>query len=55
MIDHGGTTMKLLGVISTVVFSLTLGATALAYPQQEQGDQQQKDNLLYPDSLSESP
>lgn len=32
--------MKLLGVISTAVLSLTLGATALAYPQQEQRDQQ---------------
>ncbi len=35
--------MKLLGVISTTVLSLTLGATALAYPQQEQHDQQQED------------
>jgi hypothetical protein len=40
MIDHGGTTMKLLGAISTVIFSLTLGATALAYPQQGQRDRQ---------------
>ena len=32
--------MKLLGAISTAVLALTLGATALAYPQQEQRDQQ---------------
>ncbi|MGA8429074.1 MAG: hypothetical protein WB729_04600 [Candidatus Sulfotelmatobacter sp.] len=31
--------MKLLGVIGTAVLSLTVGATALAYPQQEQRDQ----------------
>jgi hypothetical protein len=35
--------MKLLGLISTAVLSLTLGATALAYPQQEQREQEQKD------------
>jgi hypothetical protein len=35
--------MKLFGVISTAVLSLTLGATALAYPQQEQHDQDEKE------------
>ena len=34
--------MKLAGMIGTGVLSLTLGATALAYPQQEQHDQQEE-------------
>jgi len=34
--------MKLLGVVSTAVLSLTLGATALAYPQQEQREQEEQ-------------
>jgi hypothetical protein len=34
--------MKLVGVISTAVLSLTLGAAAPAYAQQEQHDQQQE-------------
>jgi cytochrome oxidase assembly protein ShyY1 len=34
--------MKLIGVIGTGILSLTLGATALAYPQQEQHDQQEE-------------
>jgi hypothetical protein len=34
--------MKLFGVIGTAVLSLTLGATALAYPQQEQHEQEEQ-------------
>ena len=34
--------MKLAGMIGTGILSLTLGATALAYPQQEQHDQQEE-------------
>ena len=34
--------MRLLGVIGTGILSLTLGASALAYPQQEQRDQQEE-------------
>ena len=34
--------MKLVGIISTAVLSLTLGAAAPAYAQQEQHDQQEE-------------
>jgi hypothetical protein len=36
------TPMKLVGIISTAVLSLTLGATATAYAQQDQRDQQEE-------------
>ena len=36
------TTMKLIGVISTAVLSMTLGIAAPAYAQQEQHDQQEE-------------
>jgi hypothetical protein len=42
--------MKILGALSTAVLSLTLGATALAYPQQDQHDQQDdKDKSAHQD------
>jgi hypothetical protein len=41
--------MKLFGVVSTAVLSLTLGATALAYPQQEQRDQDDKEKSAHQD------
>src|ERR1700683_317528 len=42
--------MKLLGSLSIAVLSLTLGATALAYPQQEQRDpQDDKDKSAHQD------
>jgi hypothetical protein len=34
--------MKIIGILGTAVLSLTLGATALAYPQQEQHDQEEQ-------------
>jgi len=34
--------MKLIGVISTAVLSMTLGVAAPAYAQQEQHDQQEE-------------
>jgi hypothetical protein len=34
--------MKITGAIGTAILSLTLGASALAYPQQEQHDQQEE-------------
>ena len=37
--------MKLIGVISTAVLSLTLGAAAPAYAQQEQHDQQDEQKV----------
>jgi hypothetical protein len=39
------TPMKLIGVISTAVLSLTLGAAAPAYAQQEQHDQQDEQKV----------
>jgi outer membrane biosynthesis protein TonB len=40
-----GTPMKLVGVISTAVLSLTLGAAAPAYAQQDQHDQQEEQKV----------
>ena len=49
--------MKLIAMIGTAALSLILGATALAYPQQEQHDQQeeQKDKPAHPEEKKAQP
>jgi len=49
--------MKLVGVISTTVLALTLGAAVPAYAQEEQRDQQeeQKDKTAQPDGKKPQP
>src|ERR1700691_2068140 len=51
------TIVKLIAMIGTAALSLILGATALAYPQQEQHDQQeeQKDNPAHPEEKKAAP